>query len=69
MQVRTLGNTDLQISAVGLGCMGLSHAFGTPLERAEAAEKVRKAFDLGYTFFDTAECYTGTNPDGTTAYN
>lgn len=69
MQVRTLGNTDLQISAVGLGCMGLSHAFGTPLERAEAAEKVRKAFDLGYTFFDTAECYTGTNQDGTTAYN
>ena len=69
MQVRTLGNTDLQISAVGLGCMGLSHAFGTPLEQAEAAEKVRKAFDLGYTFFDTAECYTGTNPDGTTAYN
>lgn len=51
MQVRTLGNTDLQISAVGLGCMGLSHAFGTPLEQAEAAEKVRKAFDLGYTFF------------------
>ena len=69
MQIKKLGKTGWDISAVGLGCMGLSHAFGTPLEKEEAADKVRAAFDMGYTFFDTAECYTGTNPDGTTAYN
>lgn len=68
MKTRILGK-DTSISAVGLGCMGLSHAFGTPLEKREAADKVRAAFEMGYTFFDTAECYTGTNPDGTTAYN
>lgn len=66
---RFLGNTNIEISPVGLGCMGLSHAFGTPLEKAEAADKIRAAYEMGYTFFDTAECYTGTNPDGTTAYN
>lgn len=69
MKMRRLGNSNMQISPVGLGCMGLSHAFGTPLEKQDAADKVRAAFDMGYTFFDTAECYTGTNPDGTTAYN
>lgn len=66
---KILGNTDIQISPVGLGCMGLSHAFGTPLEKSEAAENIKQAYEMGYTFFDTAECYTGTNPDGTTAYN
>ena len=69
MEKRILGNTKIEISPVGLGCMGLSHAFGTPLEKAEAADKIQAAYDMGYTFFDTAECYTGTNPDGTTAYN
>lgn len=69
MKIRTLGNSNLRISAVGLGCMGLTHAFGTPLEKREAADKIRQAHDMGYSFFDTAECYTGTNPDGTTAYN
>ena len=68
MQNRTLGKSTT-ISAVGLGCMGLSHAFGTPLQKEEAADKIRQAYEMGYTFFDTAECYTGTNPDGTTAYN
>lgn len=69
MEKRVLGNTNIEITPVGLGCMGLSHAFGTPLEKAEAADKIRAAYEMGYTFFDTAECYTGTNPDGTTAYN
>lgn len=69
MEKRMLGNTNIEVSPVGLGCMGLSHAFGTPLEKAEAANKIQSAYDMGYTFFDTAECYTGTNPDGTTAYN
>lgn len=63
MQNRTLGKSTT-ISAVGLGCMGLSHAFGTPLQKEEAADKIRQAYEMGYTFFDTAECYTGTNPDG-----
>ena len=69
MELKKLGNSDLIVSPVGLGCMGLSHAFGTPLEKHEAADKVRAAFDMGYRLFDTAECYTGTNPDGSTAYN
>lgn len=69
MQTRQLGKTGMTISAVGLGCMGLSHAYGTALDTAEAAEKVRAAVDMGYTFLDTAECYTGTKADGTTAYN
>ena len=61
MQMRTLG-TDLTVSAVGLGCMGFSHAYGAPTEKAEAVRLIRRAFDLGYTFFDTAEVY-GTADD------
>ena len=68
MQNRVLGK-NTTISAVGMGCMGLSHAFGTPLQKADAADRIRQAYEMGYTFFDTAECYTGTNPDGTTAFN
>lgn len=64
MQYKTLGKIGIKISSVGLGCMGLSHAFGTLLGKWEAADKVRAACDLGYTLFDTAECYTETNPDG-----
>ena len=68
MQKRLIGS-GIEISAVGLGCMGLSHAFGTPLEKSDAADKVRRAYEMGYTFFDTAECYTGTNDDGSIAVN
>lgn len=68
MQYRTLGN-DLKVSAVGLGCMGFSHAYGAPTEKSEAISAIRAAFDIGYTFFDTAECYIGTNPDGSISYN
>lgn len=57
MKKRILGNTNIEISPVGLGCMGLSHAFGTPLEKADAAEKIQAAYDMGYTFFDTANTY------------
>lgn len=56
MEKRVLGN-DLTVSAVGLGCMGFSHAYGAPTERGEAIQMIRRAFDLGYTFFDTAEVY------------
>lgn len=56
MQSRILGK-DLKVSAVGLGCMGLSHAYGAPTEKKEAVRLIRQAVDMGYTFFDTAEVY------------
>ena len=58
-----------EVSPVGLGCMGLSHAYGTAVEKSEAVNILRQAFDMGYNFFDTAECYIGLNADGTTSYN
>ena len=56
MQYRTLG-ADLTVSAVGLGCMGMSHAYGAPADKKEMAELLTQAVDMGYTFFDTAEVY------------
>ena len=61
MNTRTLG-ADLTVSAVGLGCMGFSHAYGAPTEKNEAIRSLRAAYDLGYTLFDTAETY-GTAAD------
>lgn len=61
MEIRTLGK-NLKVSAVGLGCMGFSHAYGAPTERNEAIRMIQAAFDIGYTFFDTAEVY-GTQED------
>lgn len=61
METRTLGG-GLTVSAVGLGCMGFSHAYGAPMERGEAVRRIREAAEMGYTFFDTAEVY-GT-PEG-----
>lgn len=68
MKVRTLVK-DLTVSAVGLGCMGFSHAYGAATEKREAVEAIQKAFEMGYTFFDTAESYLGTNADGSISYN
>ena len=59
----------LEVTRVGLGCMGFSHAYGAPTEKGEAVYMIRKAYDMGYNFFDTAECYTGTNADGSTSFN
>lgn len=56
MQTRTLGN-DLKVSALGLGCMGMSFSYGAPKDEAEMIRLLRKAVDLGVTFFDTAEVY------------
>ena len=56
MKYRTLGK-DLRVSAVGLGCMGMSHAYGAPADKKEMTELLAKAEDLGCTFFDTAESY------------
>lgn len=61
MQLRVLG-TDLKVSALGLGCMGFSHAYGAPTNRIEAMRTLLRAVDMGYTFFDTAEVY-GTPED------
>lgn len=66
---RKLGNSDLFVNAVGLGCMGFSHAYGVPTEKSQAVKMIRNAFDMGYDFFDTAECYIGTNADGSTSFN
>ena len=66
---RNLGGSDLCVTSVGLGCMGFSHAYGAPTERSEATKMIRRAFDMGYDFFDTAECYIGTNADGSTSFN
>lgn len=69
MKKRRLGQTNMYVNPVGLGCMGLSHASGTPTPRDEAVQILREAYQMGYNFFDTAECYTGINPDGTINYN
>lgn len=69
MEKRRLGQTDMYVSSVGLGCMGLSHASGTPTPKQEAIHILQEAFRMGYNLFDTAECYTGVNPDGTISNN
>jgi aryl-alcohol dehydrogenase-like predicted oxidoreductase len=56
MQKRILGG-GLEVSAIGFGCMGLDHAYGTKLSRAEASTLLRAAVERGVTFFDTAEVY------------
>lgn len=62
MEHRILGK-DLEVSAVGLGCMGMSHAYGAPADKGEMRELLAEAVDMGYTFFDTAEVYgTPENP-------
>ncbi|WP_426437322.1 aldo/keto reductase [Bradyrhizobium genosp. P] len=57
MQKRKLGNSDLEVSAIGLGCMGLSFAYGPALEKQQGIALLRAAVEHGVTFFDTAEVY------------
>ena len=57
MKFRTLGMSGLRVSAVGFGCMGMSHAYGRPIDKGEMMELLAEAVDMGYTFFDTAEVY------------
>lgn len=57
MRTRRLGRGGLEVSALGLGCMGMSHAYGTPPDRGEMIALLRAAVDRGITFFDTAEVY------------
>ena len=57
MEKRKLGKSGLEVSAIGLGCMGLSYGYGPAAERGEAIKLIRAAVDRGVTFFDTAEAY------------
>ena len=57
MQKRTLGKSGLEVSTLGLGCMGLSYGYGPATDKQEATSVIRSAVDLGVTFFDTAEVY------------
>jgi len=57
MQKRKLGNSNLEVSALGLGCMGMSFAYGPPADKQEMIRLLRSAVERGITFFDTAEAY------------
>jgi aryl-alcohol dehydrogenase-like predicted oxidoreductase len=57
MQTRTLGREGPNVSVFGLGCMGLSHGYGSQVDRPTGVALIREAFELGVTFFDTAETY------------
>jgi len=57
MQKRKLGKSDLEVSPIGLGCMGMSFGYGPAKENSEMISLLRKAVELGVTFFDTAEIY------------
>jgi len=57
MQKRKLGKSELEVSAIGLGCMGLSFGLGPPVDKKEGISLIRAAVERGVTFFDTAEVY------------
>lgn len=57
MHTRKLGNSGLEVSAIGLGCMGLSFGYGPATDKSDAIKLIRKAYELGVSFFDSAEAY------------
>src|SRR6266496_1320396 len=57
MQKRILGKSGLEVSAIGLGCMGLSYGYGPAVDKQDGISLIRSAFERGVTFFDTAEVY------------
>ncbi len=57
MQTRKLGQSNLEVSAIGLGCMGMSFSYGPPKDKREITKLLHAAVDRGVTFFDTAEVY------------
>lgn len=63
MKTRELGASGLKVSALGFGCMGLSFGYGSGLDRRSGVQMIRRAFDQGVTFFDTAEAYGALNEE------
>ena len=63
MQTRKLGKSDLEVSAIGLGCMGMSFGYGPAKDRQEMIAVLRGAVDRGVTFFDTCLLYTSDAAD------
>lgn len=63
MQKRKLGKSGLEVSAIGLGCMGMDHAYGRPADRKEMIQLIRRAVELGCNFFDTAVVYGESNEE------
>jgi aryl-alcohol dehydrogenase-like predicted oxidoreductase len=63
MQKRTLGKSGLEVSAIGLGCMGLTFGYGPATEKSTGIELIRAAFERGVTFFDSAEAYGAVNEE------
>ena len=63
MQKRILGKSGLEVSALGLGCMGLSFGYGPATEKQQAIKLIREAYEQGITFFDTAEAYGAANEE------
>src|SRR5947207_15437471 len=57
MRKRKLGKSNLEVSAIGLGCMGMSFSYGPPKDKKEMSDLLHAAVDRGVTFFDTAEVY------------
>ena len=69
INMKQLGRSDLYVNPIGLGCMGLSHAYGDAVSEEYAHDFLKKAFDYGYNFFDTAEVYKGTTENGSASNN
>lgn len=69
MNQKRLGKTDLHVNPVGLGCMGLSHAYGSAVSQDKGMEFLKESFKTGYNFFDTAEVYVGKTADGKISNN
>lgn len=68
MKYKNLGSSGIKISVLGLGCMGMTHAYGAPSNETEMVKLIHSAIDKGVTFFDTAECYIAA-VNGQTVYN
>ena len=69
MNQKKLGKTDLYVSPIGLGCMGLSHAYGSAVSQDDGIDFLKKSFKTGYNFFDTAEVYVGKTSSGKVSNN
>ncbi|WP_160724705.1 aldo/keto reductase [Bacillus sp. USDA818B3_A] len=63
MKMRELGNSGIRVSSIGLGCMGMDHAYGKPADRDEMVKLIRRAVELGCNFFDTAVVYGESNEE------